>query len=282
VRLGANLSAFLHGRGRAFRMGGDEFCAVFQPGDAPYDAMVHGAAAALSEHGDGFSITCSHGAITLPVEAIDPVEALRIADQRMYANKHAGRTSAGRQSKDVLLRALAERDPGLGTHAETVALAAATAEALGLTPDEIEHVRHASELHDVGKVAIPDAILGKPGPLTEEEWTFVRRHPIIGERIILAAPALARVAALVRSSHERWDGGGYPDALSGDTIPVGARIVSVADAFAAMTAGRPYRPARTVEDALAELRRGAGAQFDPAVVDAWCAAHQRRGLPAVA
>ena len=137
----------------------------------------------------------------------------------MYANKHAGRMSAGRQSKDVLLRALAERDPGLGTHAETVALAVATAEALGLTPEEIEHVRHASELHDVGKVAIPDAILGKPGPLTEEEWTFVRRHPIIGERIILAAPALARVAALVRSSHERWDGAGYPDALAGDADP---------------------------------------------------------------
>ena len=163
----------------------------------------------------------------------------------MYANKHAGRTSAGRQSKDVLLRALAERDPGLGTHAETVALAAATAEALGLAADEVEHVRHASELHDVGKVAIPDAILGKPGPLTEEEWTFVRRHPIIGERIILAAPALARVAALVRSSHERWDGAGYPDGLAGDAIPLGARIVAVGRRFAAMTAGRPYRAART-------------------------------------
>jgi diguanylate cyclase (GGDEF)-like protein len=282
VRLGANLRAFLHGRGRAFRMGGDEFCAVFQTAGEPHEPMVQGAGAALSEHGDGFSITCSHGAITLPVEASDPIEALRIADQRMYANKHAGRTSAGRQSKDVLLRALVERDPGLGSHAETVALAVATAEALGLSPEEVEHVRHASELHDVGKVAIPDAILGKPGPLTEEEWAFVRRHPLIGERIILAAPALARVASLVRSSHERWDGAGYPDALAGDRIPLGARIVAVADAFAAMTAGRPYRPARTVPDALAELQREAGGQFDPAVVDAWCAAHERRGIPAAA
>ena len=124
----------------------------------------------------------------------------------MYASKQAGVTSAGRQSKDVLVRALAERDPGLGTHAEAVELAVATAQALGLGPDEVEGIRHASELHDVGKVAIPDAILGKPGPLTEEEWAFVRRHPVIGERIILAAPALARVAALVRASHERWDG----------------------------------------------------------------------------
>ena len=278
VRLGGNLAAFLHGRGRAYRMGGDEFCAVFRTAGEPHEAMVRGAAAALSEHGDGFSITCSHGAIVLPVETEEPVEALRIADQRMYANKHAGRTSAGRQSKDVLLRALAERDPGLGTHAETVALAAATAEALGLSSDEIEQVRHASELHDVGKVAIPDAILGKPGPLTEEEWAFVRRHPIIGERIILAAPALARVASLVRSSHERWDGAGYPDALAADAIPLGARIVAVADAYAAITAGRPYRAARAPEQALDELRRGAGTQFDPAVVEAWCAAYDRRGV----
>jgi diguanylate cyclase (GGDEF)-like protein len=282
VRLGGNLAAFLHGRGRAYRMGGDEFCAVFRTAGEPHEATVRGAAAALSEQGDGFSITCSHGAIVLPVETEEPVEALRIADQRMYANKHAGRTSAGRQSKDVLLRALAERDPGLGTHAETVFLAAATAKALGLTADEVEQVRHASELHDVGKVAIPDAILGKPGPLTEDEWAFVRRHPIIGERIILAAPALARVAALVRSSHERWDGAGYPDALAGDAIALGARIVAVADAYAAMTAGRPYRAARTPEQALAELRAGAGTQFDPAVVEAWCAAHDRRGTPAVA
>ena len=278
VRLGGNLAAFLHGRGRAFRMGGDEFCAVFQTSGESHDPMVRGAAAALSEQGDGFAIGCSHGAITLPVEATDPVEALRIADQRMYANKHAGRTSAGRQSADVLLRALAERHPGLGTHAETVALAVATAEALGLAPDEIERVRHASELHDVGKVAIPDAILGKPGPLTEDEWTFIRRHPIIGERIILAAPALSRVASLVRSSHERWDGNGYPDALVGHEIPVGARVVSVADAFAAMTAGRPYRAARTADEALDVLRREAGGQFDPSVVDAWCAAYERRRL----
>jgi two-component system cell cycle response regulator len=276
VRLGGNLAAFLHGRGRVFRMGGDEFCALFQTSGEPSEPMVYGAAAALSEHGDGFSITCSHGAITLPLEASDAVEALRTADQRMYANKHAGRMSAGRQSKDVLLRALAERDPGLGSHAETVAMAAATAEALGLSPDEVEAVRHASELHDVGKVAIPDAILGKPGPLTDEEWTFVRRHTVIGERIILAAPALARVARLVRASHERWDGTGYPDGLQGEAIPLGARIVAVADAFAAMLAGRPYRMARTPDEALDELRRAAGTQFDPVVVDAWCAAYARR------
>ena len=109
----------------------------------------------------------------------------------------------------------------------------------------------------------------------------MRRHTIIGERIILAAPALSRVAALVRSSHERWDGTGYPDALAGDAIPVGARIVAVADAYAAMTAGRPYRPPRTADEALAELQREAGSQFDPSVVDAWCAAYAERALTQV-
>ena len=282
VRLGGNLAAFLDGRGEAFRMGGDEFCALFETTGHPVEPMVLGAATALSEQGDGFTIGCSHGSITLPLEATEAVEALRIADQRMYANKHAGRTSAGRQSKDVLLRALAERHPELGTHAETVALAADTAEALGLPADEVEQVRHASELHDVGKVAIPDAILGKPGPLTDEEWTFVRRHTVIGERIILAAPALSRVATLVRASHERWDGAGYPDRLSGEAIPLGARIVAVADAFAAMIAGRPYRKARTPEEALDELLRTGGTQFDPVVVDAWCAAHARRMVHATA
>jgi two-component system cell cycle response regulator len=282
VRLGGNLAAFLDGRGEAFRMGGDEFCALFETTGHPVEPMVLGAATALSEQGDGFTIGCSHGSITLPLEATEAVEALRIADQRMYANKHAGRTSAGRQSKDVLLRALAERHPELGTHAETVALAADTAEALGLPADEVEQVRHASELHDVGKVAIPDAILGKPGPLTAEEWEFVHRHPVIGERIILAAPALARVATLVRASHERWDGAGYPDGLANERIPVGARIVAVADAFAAMTAGRPYRARRTAAEALDELHRHAGTQFDPVVVDAWCAAHARRVVHATA
>jgi diguanylate cyclase (GGDEF)-like protein len=280
ARLGGNLAALLEGRGQAFRMGGDEFCALLETSEDCAEPFVLSAAAALSEHGDGFSVSCSHGAVVLPAEAREGTEALRIADRRMYAHKQANRASAGRQSADVLLRALAERDPGLGTHAEAVALAVAVAEALGLRPEGVECVRQAAELHDVGKVAIPDAILGKPGPLTEEEWAFVRRHPAIGERIVLAAPALARVGALVRASHERWDGRGYPDGLEGEAIPLGARIVAVADAFAAMTAGRPYRAARRPPEALGELRRQAGAQFDPAVVEAWCAARARRAVPA--
>jgi HD-GYP domain-containing protein (c-di-GMP phosphodiesterase class II) len=176
--------------------------------------------------------------------------------------------SAGRQSKDVLLRALTERSPDLGGHLSSVAeLAERTARRLGLPAEEIERIRHAGELHDAGKVAIPDAILSKPGPLTEDEWGFVRRHPLIGERIVRSAPSLSRVAELVRSTHERFDGNGYPDRLQADAIPLGSRIVAVCDAFDAMTSGRPYAAARTPEEALGELRRCAGRQFDPAVVE---------------
>ncbi|HYH87717.1 MAG TPA: HD domain-containing phosphohydrolase [Solirubrobacteraceae bacterium] len=278
VRLGGNLATYLSGRGRAFRMGGDEFCALFEPGDEVADPIIAGAASALTEHGEGFNVTSSYGAIVLPREAQDATEALRIADQRMYEQKNAGRTSATRQSKDVLVRALAERAPELFTHLEGVAeLAEATAHRLGLTDEEAEQVRHAAELHDVGKVAIPDAILTKPGPLDPHEWEFIRRHTLIGERIIAAAPALGAVASLVRSSHERWDGTGYPDRLGGQAVAVGARIVGVADAFSAMTADRPYSPVVSPASALAELRRCAGSQFDPVVVEAFCASWSERG-----
>ncbi len=209
----------------------------------------------------------------LPLEAQDAPGGLLLADQRMYAAKHSTRWSAGHQSKDVLLQTLSERDPELRIHVGDVAgLAEAVAHRLGLGSEEVEQVRLAAELHDVGKVAIPDNILTKPGPLDEEEWDFIRRHTLVGERIINAAPALNRVAALVRSSHERYDGDGYPDKLAGTDIPLGSRIVAICDAFDAMTSDRAYRGARTPEAALAELRICAGTQFDPVVVEAFCTA----------
>jgi HD-GYP domain-containing protein (c-di-GMP phosphodiesterase class II) len=147
-------------------------------------------------------------------------------------------------------------------------LAEAVARQLDLSPHLLEQVRQAAQLHDIGKIAIPDAILEKPGPLSVQEWTFIRRHTIIGERILNAAPALADVARLVRSSHENYDGSGYPDALVGAAIPIGSRIISVCDAFDAMTSDRPYRLAMTPQDAIAELQGCSGAQFDPKVVAA--------------
>jgi two-component system cell cycle response regulator len=270
VRLGTNLARRVDCRGRAYRMGGDEFCALLRPGVARPDEVAGDAAAALRERGEGFDIGSSHGFVVAPAEATDPAEALRLADQRMYAQKHGGRRSAGSQSRDVLMRALAERNPDLGEHLTQVAeLAVAVARKLGLGAAEVEQVRQAADLHDVGKVAIPDAILDKPGPLDEDEWTFMRRHTIIGERIVAAAPALREVAALVRASHERHDGRGYPDGLAGDEIPLGARIVAVCDSFDAMTADRPYRAALARDDALRELETCAGTQFDPVVVTAF-------------
>jgi len=277
-RLGAKLADHVAGGGSAYRMGGDEFCVLLAAG-AFADERVAACAATLTEHGDGFTITCSFGSIAVPVEADDAGEALRIADQRMYAHKHGGRSSARSQSRDVLLRALAERNPELGEHISGVAaLAEAVARGLQLTEEQVDHVRHAAALHDVGKVAIPDAILDKPAALDAAEWEFIRRHTIIGERIVAAAPALRPVAALVRSSHERWDGAGYPDALAGDEIPLGARIVAVCDAFDAMVADRPYRAGMDAADALAELQRCAGSQFDPSVVAAFAAAWAERPL----
>jgi two-component system, cell cycle response regulator len=129
--------------------------------------------------------------------------------------------------------------------------------------------RLAASLHDIGKMAIPDEILEKAGPLTDEEWKFVRRHTLVGERILLAAPALSHVAGIVRSSHERFDGSGYPDGLAGEAIPLSARIVFVCDAFDAMTSRRSYAGRLSEAEAVDELRREAGRQFDPDVVQAF-------------
>jgi diguanylate cyclase (GGDEF)-like protein len=268
ARLGQRLAATAGDGVAAYRLGGDEFCVLAADANRAQEHAV-AASEALCEHGDGFEITSSYGIATMPKDAHDSVEALRIADQRMYTQKHGRESSAGRQSKNVLLSALVERNPGLIHHLTDVAeLAVDVARLLELPEHEIEQVRHAAELHDVGKVAIPDAILQKQGPLTDEEWRFVHEHTLIGARIISAAPALTHVAKLVRSSHERWDGTGYPDRLAAEEIPIGSRIVSACDALAAMVTDRPYREAVDLPNALQELARCAGSQFDPAVVGA--------------
>jgi HD-GYP domain-containing protein (c-di-GMP phosphodiesterase class II) len=135
--------------------------------------------------------------------------------------------------------------------------------------EQRDETYRAAQLHETGKMAIPDAILNKPGPLEEPEWEFVRQHTLIGERIIASAAALVPVARLVRSSGERWDGKGYPDSLQGEQIPLGARVVAVCDAYEAMVSERPYSVAMRPARALEELNRGAGSQFDPEVVAAF-------------
>jgi two-component system, cell cycle response regulator len=141
---------------------------------------------------------------------------------------------------------------------------------IGMAARDLEATVRAAELHDVGKVAIPDEILLKSGPLTASERTFIEQHTIMGERILAAAPDLADVGRLVRHSHERFDGEGYPDRLEGEEIPLGSRVIHVCDAYEAMTSDRPYKRAMSVEAALSELRRCKYEQFDGAIVDVFC------------
>lgn len=270
IRLSEALAAACGNEATAYRMGGDEFCVLARDLKDDGQALLQAATGAFSATGEGWSIGASAGAVWLPREAPDAVEALKLADARLYAQK-ASRASAGRPTADALLCVLRERSPELDIHTNHVAeLARATARAMGLEDHEVREIVYAAELHDVGKAAIPDAILNKPGPLNAQEWELMRKHPAIGERIMQQAPALAGASRLVRATHERIDGTGYPDRLQGDEIPLGARIIFVCDAFDAMTETRTYSDAMPVQDATAELRRCAGTQFDPAVVESFC------------
>jgi diguanylate cyclase (GGDEF)-like protein len=273
-RLGQRLAESVGGAGTAYRLGGDEFCAILREtagGRAPATAEAHGpatdgahvraAAAALSESGEGFAIGTSYGVVALPADASDATTALQLADERMYAHK-SGRRAARRAA----LRPEPSERVG-----EVARLALAVAHAYGLPAEDCDVIGRAAELHDVGKLAVPDAILAKPGPLDAEELELVGQHTKAGERLLVAAPALRPVARLVRACHERWDGTGYPDGLAGEAIPLGARIIAVCEAYDAMTTDRPYRTAMPARAALVELRRCSGSQFDPEAVRVFAA-----------
>ena len=254
--------------GRAYRPGGDEFCVIADASQR--SALERAASQALCETGKGFAISAAFGSVAIPTEAASATEAMRAADSAMYAQKSSGRATAGRQSTAVLLSALTEHHPDLGDHLNGVTeLVQAVARHLNIDGEQLSQLHDAAALHDVGKIAIPDSIITKPGALTRDEWGLMRQHTLIGERIITSAPALRGAAPLVRSSHETFDGNGYPDRLAGEAIPLGARIIAVCDAFDAMISNRSYSPPRTVHHALAELRRCAGTQFDPSIVTAF-------------
>jgi diguanylate cyclase (GGDEF)-like protein len=271
-RLGRRLAGVVEPGGAVYRLGGDEFCLLAEVPESAAPPLIDAATAALCDHGDGFEVTSSFGAVFLPSEADEPSEALRLADQRLYAEK-ARRASERGQPQDVLLRVLFEREPDLHEHVRRVArLADTTGRRLGIGGADLGELKLAAELHDIGKLAIPDELLMKAGPLDEDEWAFVRKHTLIGQRILAASPALVGIARVVRSTHERWDGAGYPDELCGEDIPLAARIIHACDAYVAMTDSRPYATGTTPELAARELRRCAGTQFDPAVVEAICAA----------
>jgi diguanylate cyclase (GGDEF)-like protein len=276
VRLGRRLGDASGPTADVYRLGGDEFCMIFTcaEGDAP--SLVARGVDALADSGEGFEVTAAHGSAVVPEEATTASDALRLADRRMYAEKAARRGSSTNQTRDVLVSALAARLPDLEIHMDGVAeLADEVGRAMGLDGDALNRLGHAARLHDIGKVAIPDAIINKAGPLSDEEWNFMKTHTLIGERILAAAPALAEVVPIVRSSHEWYDGRGYPDGLTGEDIPLESRIILACDSFDAITSDRPYRPRRTEAEAIVELRRCAGKQFDPTVVASFEAALAR-------
>ena len=269
-RLSGKLAEAVDPHGSSYRLGGDEFCVLAAlPADA-LEMLIDATTTALSEDGDGFSISTCFGAVFLASDAVDSSSALRIADHRLYAQKQAMKRGRG-QPHEVVLEALCEWDPDLRVHVQEVtAHSASVGRRLGLEAEALEELVIAAQLHDIGKIAIPDAVLQKPGPLDKDEWALIRQHTVIAQRLLSAAPSLHGVGAIVRATHERWDGKGYIDGLAGDAIPLAARIIAVCDTFTAMTSDRPYGEAVSVDEALAELRRCVGTQFDPEVVRVFC------------
>jgi diguanylate cyclase (GGDEF)-like protein len=272
TRLGTRLRSAVGDYGAVYRLGGDEFCALISMPVRDPHALFHDAREALSEQGGAFTVTAAAGAVEIPRETRDATQALRLADQHMYREKATSRGGAAELITAVLHAALAQRHPDLGEHSDEVAGdVEVLARTIGLDDETIGLIIKAGDLHDVGKLGIPDEIITKPGPLNDEEWEFMKQHTVMGEQIIAAAgPSLERIGPLVRASHERWDGKGYPDGLAGEEIPLGARIITICDSFRAMLDVRAYKPAMALDDALAELRRCAGSQFDPALVDVFC------------
>jgi HD-GYP domain-containing protein (c-di-GMP phosphodiesterase class II) len=195
----------------------------------------------------------------------------------LFARERRGRLEQALELRNaylgttILLADLIEEDDEYtGAHTQgVVSLAIQVADALGVDPWQRRRTEYAARLHDVGKIAVPKEIINKPGPLDPEEWTLMRLHTVEGERMLgRVGGALREVGAIVRGTHERWDGGGYPDGLAGTDIPIEARIVACCDAFDAMTTDRAYRAALPLDVALLEIKAGAGSQFDPDVVAA--------------
>jgi diguanylate cyclase (GGDEF)-like protein len=267
AELASRLAAAVGPAGRVYRLGGDEFCVLLSGDPRSLDEILPELDAALCAERDGLRVRSSRGVALLPQEASEVSSALALADRRMYERKETQRRSTARQMRDLLLAVVEQQQPNLPPHSSNVArLCSLVGESLQLTPTRLDLLVQAAELHDIGKLALPATILDKAGPLSEAEWEQIRQHTLIGERILTSVPALAPVAAIVRSTHERFDGSGYPDGLCAEAIPLEARIVAACDALDAMLSDRPYRLALSRAQAEAELRRHTGTQFDPKIV----------------
>ena len=293
------------GKQHCYRYGGDELAILVQGADRPAATelarTVRAAVAGMSVDGCP-EVTASLGVALFPESGTTAKEIVYRADMAMYNAKATGKNRVnvwgssldehldgiaprpddnGRRHADVvasLTNALRARDPQTKDHAERCSwYTGELAAELGLSDTEISVLRVASLLHDIGKLVVPDDILFKPGSLTAAEMTRMKRHPSDGANTLSNVPTAAEAVPVILHHHERFDGTGYPHGLSGEDIPIGARILLVADAFDAMTEDRPYRKAMPVADAVEELKRFSGTQFDPTVVDAFLAVLERTG-----
>jgi diguanylate cyclase (GGDEF)-like protein/putative nucleotidyltransferase with HDIG domain len=294
-RVLAQVAARLRRGGESFRLGGDEF-AVLLPGRsaeeglAVAESVARRIAEARYEHGR--AITVSAGVATYPQKGLDRAELLRVADKALYSAKGHGKARVHAYRPDAKLtspprpkivrlggaarlrqaasaaEAVVQRDVYIGIHSHNVSeVAARIARRIGFDDEQVELVRVAGNLHDIGKLLVPEEILHKPGPLSLAERIAVERHSEIGYRM-LEALSIEPVATWVLHHHERWDGDGYPHGLAGADIPLAARALHTAEAYETLTADRVYRAKRSRFEALAEMERCSGTQFDPAVVAA--------------
>jgi len=194
--------------------------------------------------------------------------AMKLAEDQMYQNKLFEASSRRSKTIDVVLSTLHEKNPREALHSRRVAeICVVMAQTMKMSASEIKKMRTAGLLHDIGKIGVREELLNKPGKLTPEEYTEICRHPEIGYRILNTAPNMLEISEIILSHHERWDGNGYPQGLAGNEIPLFSRIITIADAFDAMTSDRSYRKAMTSEYALDELKNGAGKQFDPELIE---------------
>ena len=262
--LGLKLTDAVGELGSAYRLRGGSFALLVSGPERSSASVRDAASAALHEIGEGFHISCAVGTASIPNEAATPTAALELAIRRAHGQRSERKAPGLRAPADATeaLRLVRPRY-------DVAATAKRLARRLELPAEEIEHLDTAIHLCDVGTLAVPRDILGRAGKLPEHEWRFILLHTLVGERLLAAGLGIEDVAKLVRSSHERWDGAGYPDGLAGEEIPFGSRIVFVCSAFHDMTSDRPHQPALEPEQALAELQRGAGTQFDPRVVEAF-------------
>ena len=267
-RLSRKLRDAVGDQAAIYRLRGAQFAVLSAHADV--SALRTAAGDALFEIGEGFMIRCAMGTVSVPSEAADVSEALKLADQEVQAERATLR-SQGVDELSVTSSALAGARV-VPSRYDVAQLSVSVGQCLGMGGEELDHLECAAALRDVGMMSVPDAVVHAPGRLTDEDWRFVQLHTLVGERLLRSNFGMDGVAGVVRSSHERWDGQGYPDRRSGEDIPLASRIVFVCSAFQDMTTQRSHRPALTSQQALRELERCAGSQFDPAVVAAFVGA----------